>query len=171
MAYQKFSASHLFTGSELLSGDNVLVMAEDGSVTDIVTRENAGEDVQAFEGIITPGFINAHCHLELSHLKGQLSKNTGLVNFVLELMQKRYQPDQIILSAIEQGEKEMLAQGIVAVGDICNNSMTIAQKKLKNLHYYNFIEVSGVVDVFAKERFDKGEPVIQRIYSSSFRYR
>ena len=38
----------------------------------------------------------------------------------------------------------MIANGIVAVGDICNTSDTLLQKQKGNLQYYNFIETFGV---------------------------
>ena len=45
-----------------------------------------------------------------------------------------------ILEAIEKAEQEMIENGIVAVGDICNTADTLLQKQKGNLHYYNFIE-------------------------------
>jgi cytosine/adenosine deaminase-related metal-dependent hydrolase len=38
----------------------------------------------------------------------------------------------------------MTANGIVAVGDICNTADTLLQKQKGNLQYYNFIEIFGV---------------------------
>ena len=46
--------------------------------------------------------------------------------------------------AIENAEQQMLNNGIVGVGDICNNADTIFQKEKGNLQYYNFIEVLDV---------------------------
>jgi cytosine/adenosine deaminase-related metal-dependent hydrolase len=67
--YQKFSATQLFTGTELLQDQLVLITTKDGTVEAIVGIEDAGDNIQSFDGILTPGFINAHCHLELSHMK------------------------------------------------------------------------------------------------------
>jgi cytosine/adenosine deaminase-related metal-dependent hydrolase len=53
----------------------------------------------------------------------------------------------------------MIRGGIVAVGDICNNSLTIAQKQQQRLAYYNFIEVSGWLPDIAEARFSKAEEV------------
>ena len=35
------------------------------------------DKLEFFDGILCPGFINAHCHLELSHLKGLFAKKKG----------------------------------------------------------------------------------------------
>ncbi len=51
----------------------------------------------------------------------------------------------------------MLNCGIVAVGDICNNTLSLSQKENNNLLYYSFIEVSGWNPNIAVERFEKSK--------------
>ena len=58
--YQKFQADQVFTGSKLLDGRPVVVIKEDGTIEDIVAKEDAGEDIQELNGLLTPGFVNAH---------------------------------------------------------------------------------------------------------------
>ncbi len=155
MAYKKFNASQLFTGREMLNENFVLIVQENGVIEAIVNMDDAGEDVRALEGVLCPGFINAHCHLELSHLKGCIPEKTGLVDFVLQVVQQRHFPDEEILAAISKAEDKMLRAGIVAVGDICNNTLTIPQKKLHRLHYHHFIEISGWNPSIAQIRMEK----------------
>ncbi len=121
----------------------MLVTAQDGTIEAIVPIEEAGEDIQQYNGILCPGFVNAHCHLELSHMKGLIPEHTGLVDFVLQVVTKRTTSVDDILMAIENAENEMLTAGIVAVGDICNNTHSLVQKNAGRLHYHNFIEISG----------------------------
>jgi len=153
--YHKFKASQLFTGTEMLDENFVLIVKHDGTIEAIVSTNEAGEDVQQLNGILCPGFINAHCHLELSHMKGLIAEHTGLVDFVLQVVTQRHFPEDEILAAIEKGENDMLAAGIVAVGDICNNTFTLSQKKLNRLHYHNFIEVSGWNPLIAEMRMER----------------
>ena len=63
--YQKIQATQIYTGTELLEDQLVLITQKDGTIEAMVGIEDAGDEVQNFEGILTPGFINAHCHLEL----------------------------------------------------------------------------------------------------------
>jgi len=70
MAYLQFSGQNLFDGTQFLGPDQVLITTEEGIIKAIIPKSDAGEHVQQFKGIIAPGFINAHCHLELSHMKG-----------------------------------------------------------------------------------------------------
>lgn len=152
--YQKFSADQTFTGLSLLTGQSVLITDQKGTILDLISLEDAGDDVQHFRGILSPGFINAHCHLELSHMRGLIPEHTGLTGFILKIIGERHFPEEEILDAIAAGEAEMLAGGIVAVGDISNNALTVAQKQLNRLAYYNFIEVSGWVPAIADPRFN-----------------
>ncbi len=155
MAYLKFKADKLFDGYFISEDDSVLITDEEGVIEDIVPIDQAGGDVQHFSGILSPGFINCHCHLELSHMKGLIPEGTGLVKFVLNVVQQRHFPDEEILQAIEKAEDEMLANGIVAAGDICNNALTDNQKAKGRLYYHNFIEASGFNPTIAQQRFQR----------------
>jgi aminodeoxyfutalosine deaminase len=160
--YRKFTANNIFTGHTMLPAGNVLITDNKGVVVDIVSLTDAGEDLAQFNGILCPGFINAHCHLELSHLKGNIPEKTGLVDFVFKVITQRDFATEDILTAIEAAEQEMLQTGIVAVGDICNTPITIRQKAKKRLCYHNFIEVAGFVPASAQDRFDKANAILEQ---------
>ena len=161
MAYLKFKADKLFDGYRFAADNTVLITDEEGVVQDMVAENEAGDDVQTFSGILSPGFINCHCHLELSHLKGLIPEGTGLGKFVLHVVQQRHFPGEEILQAIGKAEDEMIANGIVAVGDICNNTLTVAQKTKGRMYYHNFIEASGFNPQIANSRFEK----VKQIYN------
>ncbi len=139
----------------MLGSKKVLIVKQDGEVEEIIDEDNAGDDVEIFKGIISPGFINAHCHLELSHLKGLIPEKTGLVDFVYRVVNERHHAEEEILEAISTAENEMVLNGIIAVGDICNNLLTLSQKQKQNLAYYNFIEASGWLPDIAESRFKR----------------
>lgn len=133
---------------------------------DIVDRSAAGDDIQYFSGILSPGFINCHCHIELSHMKGIIPKHTGLVDFVQKVMSLRSgfteeQKQEAMIAA----EQEMYDSGIVAVGDICNAGDSISLKQKSKLQWHNFVEVSGFVDVFAQKRFDAAKEIVAQFKS------
>ncbi len=155
MGFLKFQADQIFTGKEMLSGKQVLVCDNAGNIQEIVNERDAGNDIQKLQGILSPGFINCHCHLELSHMKGLIPEKTGLVDFVFSVVTQRHFPEEEILQAINDGEQEMLDNGIVAVGDICNNLTTLSQKLRQRLSYYNFVESSGWLPAVAQPRFQR----------------
>lgn len=152
MGYRKYKGDFLFDGYELHQNKTLLV-DENGMIENVVSSEEISDDVQYVKGILCPGFVNCHCHLELSHMRGMIPEKTGLVDFVFEIVTKRDFELKQIQKAIADAEKEMLSNGIVAVGDICNNTLTAVQKQKGNLQYYNFIEVSGWLPQVAEARF------------------
>jgi cytosine/adenosine deaminase-related metal-dependent hydrolase len=154
--YQKFQATQLFTGTELLEDQLVLITTKDGTIEAIVGIEDAGDDIQSFEGILTPGFVNAHCHLELSHMKDMIPAHTGLQEFVKQIVSLRKVEEHVIEEAIEKAEAEMLANGIVAVGDISNTLDTLAQKAKHNLAYYTFVELYDLDPTRAQDKMMAG---------------
>lgn len=162
MAFLQFSGQNLFDGKQFLGPDQVLITNEEGRVEAIVPRTEAGEEIQELNGIISPGFVNAHCHLELSHMRGRIPERTGLPEFILKIVSERHHPEEEILAAIAKAEAHMREQGIVAVGDISNNAMTAAQKALRNLAYYTFVEISGWKPEIAEPRFSNAQKVMEQ---------
>ena len=140
--YQKFKATQVFTGAQLIDGaDQVLITKADGTIDALVPVSEAGDDIQQMEGILSPGFVNAHCHLELSHMKGMIPAHTGLQEFVKQIVTLRQVDPVAIQEAIVNAEAEMMENGIVAVGDISNTLDTLKQKAKHNLAYYSFVEL------------------------------
>jgi cytosine/adenosine deaminase-related metal-dependent hydrolase len=162
MNYRKFQADHLFTGYEWLSNGSVLITSPAGEIVDIVPAAEAGDDLTRFTGILSPGFVNCHCHLELSHMKGIVPENTGMVNFLVRVIQQRGFEAEAIKKAIEEAENSMLQNGIVAVGDICNTANTVEQKKAGRLLYHNFIETMGFIESTAAQRFEASRAVYEQ---------
>ncbi len=154
MAFKKFKADKVFDGYRFRE-EKVLIIDEEGTIEALVPLAEAGNDIQSLNGILSPGFINCHCHLELSHMKGVVPEGTGLVKFLLDVVQQRHFPEEEILRAIEKAEDEMLDAGIVAVGDICNNTLSIPQKAKGRIYYHNFIEASCFNPQMAQQRFQR----------------
>ncbi len=156
MAFRKFQADRLFTGSNLLDETYILVTDEKGKIKEIVPKAEAGEGIQKMDGWLSPGFVNSHCHLELSHMKGLIPEHTGLVDFVISIITQRHFPEEEILQAISDAEDSMIGNGIVAIGDISNNSISFAQKAKQRIAYHTFLELSGFTPFIAAARFEKG---------------
>jgi len=165
---RKFRPDRLFDGKQFTPPGAVLVCDETGRVLDILTEEAAGAgaaDVEVLPGILLPGLINCHCHLELSHLKGRVPENTGMVPFLLAVMQRRFDGPDLIFEAMQAADQAMYESGIVAVGDICNTSNSVAVKKQSRMNYVNFIEVSGFVPSGAHNRYEQAQSVLKAFES------
>ncbi|MBK9793509.1 MAG: amidohydrolase family protein [Sphingobacteriales bacterium] len=148
----KISAHTIYPVSSSPIENGVIVMDENGKIIAIDTLENHDKtEIEFFDGVIVPGFINAHCHLELSHLNGVAQTGTGLIDFISQVIKNRNHSPEIIQEAIEREEKNMIDSGIVAVGDISNTTDTFAQKRKENLFYYTFVEY---FDLFQESNTD-----------------
>ncbi len=151
MRYRKLRADRLFDGYRFRNESEVLVTDEQGLVLDIVTADNAGDDVEQLNGILSPGLINCHCHLELSHLKNVIPPHTGLIDFLCSVVTKRGFEAEIIATTIAKTEREMFENGTVAVGDIGNTADTAFIKSKSKIRWQNFVEVLGFYDAKAEE--------------------
>lgn len=152
MKYRKIAADQIFTGHGMAPEGTVLIISEDGTVMDLVSSSASGSDTEKWRGLLSPGFVNVHCHLELSHLKGLVPPGTGLVDFLLQVVQKRNTVSVDVQEAIRDAEAEMEAAGIVAVGDICNTTDTLDIKRRSRIAWTSFVEVLSFRDDTAAER-------------------
>jgi aminodeoxyfutalosine deaminase len=165
MAYRKFGADQLFDGYHLHGSDKVLITDDSGKVQDIVNASESGDDVEAFSGILSPGLINCHCHLELSHLKNVIQPHTGLIEFLCSVVTKRDFPREVIYQEIIKAEKEMYDNGIVAVGDIGNTADTAEVKSKSKIRWQNFVEVLGFTDEKAEENIEHYKQIAKTLES------
>lgn len=155
-------AAFIFDGNKI-HRNAYLTITLQGEIISLSDTAPADASIELYNGLILPGMINSHCHLELSHLKGVIPKQTGLVDFILNINSKRNQFDaNTIQQKIELAELEMIQHGIVAIGDICNTTDTLNIKKQNNLLYHNFIETFGLLDHNAIQRFEEKVNILQQ---------
>src|SRR5512143_3613959 len=72
-------------------------------------------------GVLVPGLVNAHCHLELSHLAGRLPVGSGFVPWVESVVAARgcFSEDEM-RSATRAALEFLDERGTAAVGDVSN---------------------------------------------------
>lgn len=145
--HRYLSASWVFpvTSSPLKNG--VLSVSPAGEILAVYSEEDALQKqlqpIERFEGVLVPGFINAHCHLELSHLYGKIDEGTGLTAFVKQIIAKRAAPANEVQNAMLAADEQMYNNGIVAVGDIANQQDSKQTKLQSKIYYHTFVEVFG----------------------------
>src|ERR1700757_941449 len=91
-------ADKIFTVSSSQKENMVVVIDEKGMIVDLVDEKtiDAGK-IEYLEGYISPGFVNTHCHLELSFMKGKIKSGSGLHNFIKEVEKLKKPGDEEIL--------------------------------------------------------------------------
>jgi len=122
----------------------ILELADDGTLLGIEGPfeepvETAG--LEQYSGMLVPGFVNAHCHLELSHLSGKIPQKIGLPAFVGRMITLNASGDKAPAELLKKVDRYMYAKGIVAVGDISNTDRTVEVKANSAITYHTFLEV------------------------------
>jgi cytosine/adenosine deaminase-related metal-dependent hydrolase len=161
-------ADKIFDGRQYLPEGSVLVIDSQNRLKEIVATTVVQNDkVESFEGIITPGFVNAHCHLELSHLKGKIQKHTGIPGFGKQIIMQRMSgvSKEKIHEAALAADEEMWNNGIVAVGDISNADDSFKTKQNSKIKYHTFIEILGLNPANEKMMFDLSLPFLRMLQS------
>jgi len=162
-------ANHIIDAHFNFIENAVLIVTKDGVIQSLLNPLEHKEDIQSiekskiekFEGLLAPGFVNTHCHLELSYLKNEVKEKTGLSGFVSEVEQKKQAKSDFILECISNAEKEMLQNGIVAVGDISNTINSVNQKQKENLYYHTFVECYASNKQYANKAFQNSLKVFE----------
>ncbi len=142
---RRFSADFIYTITGNIIPNGIVVTNDDGKIL-AITDEKISLDphIERYDGIITPGFINTHCHLELSHLHQKIKKQQGLISFIKDVIYTRNFPEDVIHDAMKKADEQMWQNGIVAVGDISNQSISAEIKQKSKIKYHTFIEMIGL---------------------------
>ncbi len=158
---RKITADYIFPVSSEPIKNGVVIVGNDGAILAVEAREQHDEaTLEHYRGVIVPGFVNTHCHLELSHMKGKAETGTGLLPFIYKVVNFRDIPMEEILSGIEKADQEMYENGIVAVGDISNKLDTAATKNESSIRYYTFVEMFDfMLDDWAERTFQQYKEV------------
>jgi cytosine/adenosine deaminase-related metal-dependent hydrolase len=153
-----FSAQYIITNSGPPLKRAMITAEDDGTIINI---EDTGGDlkekhsVEFHNGIIIPGFVNCHCHLELSHMKGSIAQGGGLGDFIEQIRSTRNINSESIITFACSADNDMSVDGIVLCADICNTSISFNIKKESRIKYINLLEVFGIDPDKASRRIDE----------------
>jgi cytosine/adenosine deaminase-related metal-dependent hydrolase len=150
-----YSADYILPVTSDPVKNGVVAVDEDGLIVDVFDSNDqqlGDKSVQKLDGIIVPGFVNSHCHLELSHLHTKIAKHEGLIPFIKNVIAKRESADRAErLELMKHADKTMFDNGIVAVGDISNTDISQSIKEQSSIYYHTYIEILGFDPAKAKD--------------------
>ncbi len=130
---------------------------------------SSAESAIHYSGALCPGFVNVHCHLELSILAGKIEENTGMAGFIQRLMvaRKTYTAEEQV-TAIRQAMQQAWDSGTVAMGDISNSPLTAKAKVEQPLFTHTFIELLGLDGAKAAEIVQAAQEMAQAFDGLSY---
>ncbi len=180
---RKISANFIFPVTSRPLKNGIVKIDDDGKIYELTDTKGKLKEIPGLEfynGIIVPGFINTHCHLELSYLKNLIPQNTGHSDFI-KLIVDKIATVKTDIEAIKKADLEMQKQGIVAVGDISNNTDSAKIKNKSVIDYHTFIELADFFDKQISEqkifiaqklqtKFKKSSIVAHSPYSCSLNF-
>jgi len=145
MIVRRLAASYLYT---LTSAEPILngfvELEEDGTILRTGVCENPSAEPVFLDGILCPGFVNAHCHVELSYMKGLFRKGTGMAGFIDQINALRdTQSLEDKVRKLSEAMDSLWEQGVVAMADISNCADSFAVKQRHPLYTRTFLEVFG----------------------------
>ncbi len=145
-----FHASAVIRGDAPALRDAAVVIDEMGGVIDVgpaseLTSRHASATLERLRGVVFPGLVNAHTHVELSALRGRVPGGSGFVAWVEHMLSVRadVQPESDEL-AISQAVSELWDFGTALVGDVSNSLASLAPLGRKGLSGWVFHEGFGV---------------------------
>lgn len=142
--------------------NGVIGLDEDGMVLGVHypgDQQIIDKSVTKLDGLLIPGFVNGHCHLELSHMLGKVPRETGLPEFLTTVMADRSADEQAITKAMKEADRKMFENGIQAVGDHANTAISAEVKAESPIHYHTFVEMLGFDPEVAEQRVDQARDV------------
>ncbi|MCK5270161.1 MAG: amidohydrolase family protein, partial [Sedimentisphaerales bacterium] len=90
-----------------------------GRYRDIISRFGPANEIDLTDCVLLPGLVNAHTHLELSYLKGEVPYRNNFVQWVDSLRELRSQfSDGTFERIISHACRESVQSGVTTVGDI-----------------------------------------------------
>ncbi len=132
------AAAPLRDGAVALDGDTVLAV---GPRAEVEARFGPGERLDA---VLLPALVNAHLHLELSHLAGRVPGGDGLPAWIEAFVAARRAGGEAgAAAAMALGAEALVAAGVAAVGDVSNGLGSLEPLSAAGLGGTVFHEVFG----------------------------
>ncbi|WDF55929.1 amidohydrolase family protein [Mucilaginibacter sp. KACC 22063] len=152
---KSYRADYVFTINADPIKNGVVTIDDTGQIIAVSNQPpHADAPVEQLTGILCPGFINTHCHVELSHLIDKIPVGCGLIEFIQNIQSLRNSDPEDIADAALKADAEMYENGIVAVADIVNSHITADLKSKSKVYYHSFVEAFSFLPERAGDVFE-----------------
>lgn len=144
MNSRKIAAPKVLTPSGEFYNSAIITFDSEAKVTSVeenVKNIDSLSGVEYYDGILIPGMVNGHCHLELSYLKGQVGEGKGLVQFISEITSVRgeFTFEEQQQKALSE-DRKMYSEGVQGLCDISNGEASYLAKSTSSILYHTYAE-------------------------------
>ena len=145
MARNRIAASYVYTlDAEEPIRNGYVEYEDDGTVIAVGECDDISSEARFLDGAVVPGFVNAHCHVELSHLHGKFRKGTGMAGFIDQINELRdWAGREVKVELVRKWMDKMWADGVSAMADISNDDSSFEVKAAHPMYTRTFLEVFG----------------------------
>lgn len=145
MARNRIAASYVYTlDAEEPIRNGYVEYEDDGTVIAVGECDDISSESRFLDGAVAPGFVNAHCHVELSHLHGKFRKGTGMAGFIDQINELRdWAGREVKVELVRKWMDKMWADGVSAMADISNDDSSFEVKAVHPMYTRTFLEVFG----------------------------
>jgi len=165
---RRIAANYIFPVNNTPLKNGIVEIDDNGVILNLIDTKGdftESRNLEFYNGVIVPGFVNSHCHLELSDLKDKLKQGLTHPGFIYEMV--KFKKSHITESSNKVAFLEddlMKRNGIVAVGDIANTELSIEVKQKSKIYYHTFIEVMGLSNN-SEKIFNSGLDLLKKYQS------
>jgi cytosine/adenosine deaminase-related metal-dependent hydrolase len=143
MAVKRITASYVYTLADVEPIKNGFVQFDD-QTGEILSVGACAADETVSDGALVPGFVNAHCHVELSHLHKKFVKGSGMAGFIDQINALRdWAGREKKQELVQEWMDKMWKDGVSAMADISNDDSSFDVKAKHSMYTRTFLEVFG----------------------------
>jgi cytosine/adenosine deaminase-related metal-dependent hydrolase len=111
-------------GAVVIEGDVVTAVGK----TAEIRAAHTGEVRDLGDRVLAPGLINAHCHLDLTRLRGEVDWRGSFIEWILQLVAaKKLHSDKDYLSAYQIGLEQLTRSGTTTIVDVTSTPAILHQ--------------------------------------------
>ncbi len=150
---------------------DVILLIEKGRIVEtIIGGEVSGglaglakETLDYEAALLLPGFVNAHCHLDLSHLAKQLPTGLSFTEWVDCVIEGRKVPAEQVRAGIEAACDALLASGTTSVIDISVDGASYAPLQRRGISGVVCLEALGIDGSKADAAMERVDVIVRAI--------
>lgn len=144
------------------------IISDIGPAGDIVRRNKDAQTLDLKRGILMPGFINAHTHLELGWIRSKIGAFDGFTGWLRQIIRAKREgvSDGDIEQSVRDGIRELINTGVTTVGEISSygglDKSILRESGLRTVLFREVLDSKDEITDF--DKFEKSRNFEERLF-------